>query len=92
MVIDWSLTGKVPTLVTLIRQEHDVMNSFLRTWFLPDPEKVPRAIVFMSHGFSEHLGLYHSLGNAFQVRVNTYMISVLDEDVGGPSKAYTGKR
>ena len=47
------------------------MFSFLRTWFLPDPEKVPRAIVFMSHGFSEHLGLYHSLGHAFQVRVYT---------------------
>lgn len=39
---------------------------FCRTWSLPDPEKVPRAIVFMSHGFSEHLGLYHLLGNAFQ--------------------------
>ena len=60
-----------PAELVAFRQEYDVMFSLLRTWFLHDPEKVPRAIVFMSHGFSEHLGLYHSLGNAFQVRVYT---------------------
>ena len=62
------------------------MFSLLRTWFLHDPEKVPRAIVFMSHGFSEHLGLYHSLGNAFQVRVYTYL-----RRYNVSPKAYTGK-
>ena len=54
------------TLVVLCSR---VFISPFRTWSLPDPEKVPRAIVFMSHGFSEHLGLYHLLGNAFQVKV-----------------------
>jgi acylglycerol lipase len=42
--------------------------SYLRYWTLPDPDKTPLALVFMSHGFSEHLGLYNLLGKAFQGR------------------------
>ena len=40
-------------------------NDFCRYW---RPESQPTALAFISHGFSEHLGNYHSVGNALAAK------------------------
>ncbi|TRY64199.1 hypothetical protein TCAL_15175 [Tigriopus californicus] len=37
-------------------------NLFCKYWHLDDPTIEPKALVFISHGFSEHLGLYEHVG------------------------------